>query len=131
MVRFFAAGNPALPDDSLAIRLAALLPEFSFEPLDDPLILLELKEPAVILDAATGISEVRWIDAGDSASLSRERQMVSLHDFDLQAVLSFGNALGQLPRIRILAVPMALTPEQALPDVRKALRPFATSSQKR
>ncbi len=121
MVRFFAAGNPSLPDDSLALQLAELLPEFSFEQLDDPLSLLELQEPAVILDVAVGISEVGWIHATDAERLKRERAMVSLHDFDLQFVLQMGSSLGELPDIWILAVPMGLTLEKALPKVKTAL----------
>ena len=122
MVRYFAAGNPAVEEDSLALTLAESLTEFKFETLYDPLLLLELKEPVVILDVATGVRGVRWLDARDSASLERDRKMVSLHDFDLQFVLLFGNALDDLPPIRILAVEMGLTPEQALPLVREALK---------
>lgn len=122
MVRFFAAGNPALPGDSLAIQLAEHLPEFSFKQLDDPLSLLEIQEPVVLLDVAAGISEVGWIHATDAERLKRERAMVSLHDFDLQFVLQMGTSLGQLPDIWILAVPMGLALEKALPKVKTALK---------
>ncbi len=129
MVRFFAAGNPALPDDSLAIRLAGLIDTVEFEPLQDPLTLLEIDEPVVILDVATGITEPQWIHASDSERLARGRRMVSLHDFDLQFVLHMGASLGELPDIWILAVPLGLALEEALPKVKAALSVLPTSPQ--
>ena len=121
MTRFFAAGNPAIPRDSLAIRLAGLIDEPEFEPLLDPLELLQIDEPVVILDVAKGISETQWIHASESRRLQRQRSMMSLHDFDLQFVLNMGRALGELPDIWILAVPMEGSLEELLPVVEKAI----------
>ncbi len=129
MVRFFAAGNPALPDDSLAIKLAELIDDIEFEPLDDPLTLLEISEPTVILDVAKGVKEPTWIHASESKRLERARRMVSLHDFDLQFVLNMGSALGELPDIWILAVPLGDSIEDVLPKVKSALNSRPSSLQ--
>ena len=120
MVRFFAAGNPAIEEDSLALRLAEYLEDF--EHLVNPLHLLEITEPAVILDVAKGIDEVQWIHANESEQLQRDRRMTSLHDFDLQFVLNMGSALEELPDIWILAVPIEFSLQEALPEVKAALR---------
>lgn len=124
MAKLFVAGNPSLPDDSLAIRIAKELEKelkTDFELLEEPLKLLEIREPVIILDIAKGISEPLWIHASDK-KLMCERKMTTLHDFDLQFVLNMGSRLNEIPDIWVLAIPADSSFREIIPKVRDALR---------
>ena len=117
MTRILVAGNPALEEDALAGKVAKRL-RLRCELLDDPLSILHMEGPLVILDVAKGLQKVQWLQPEQLA----KRRMVSLHDFDVQFALTLGGALEKLPELWILAIPIGMELDAAAREVRKALR---------
>ncbi len=103
-MRVLAFGHPDLEEDNLALKLASTLrvPGFTFEVCRSPESLSEIGEPFIILDVGAGIQEPRFID---DLSKIRAPKMVSLHDFDLGYFLKLHEKLGDLPELKVLAIP--------------------------
>lgn len=120
-VKLLLFGNPALAMDSLALKVGAALEQEGYETLhlENPLGLLDLDlAEYVILDVAYGVTEVKLLTDVDKLVLGR---LCSLHDFDMAYFLKLLNALGDLDEIRIIAIPLEMSEQDAIVGVRKML----------
>ncbi len=114
-------GNPAIPSDSLAIKVGKALEKEGYETLhlEDPLGLLDLDlSEYLILDVALGLSEPRIVDDPDKLLLGR---LCSLHDFDMAYFLKLLKATGKIEKVRILALPEGLAVDDAVAAVKETL----------
>ena len=114
----YCVGNQDIPDDALAIELAHELqgnaPGYSFEVLKHPEILINTLGDLLILDVVKGIPDVALID---DISKLRARNITTLHDFDLGALLRIMKEAGTLQSVRIVAIPMGMEKEKAKKNV--------------
>jgi len=119
-------GNPDLPDDALPVRLLPKFreryPEHTFT-LRDPLEEWDVPRDLVILDTVRGLTQVRVFDDLDAFA---DSPRVTLHDFDLGTTLKWLRKLGKLPAIRIVGIPVGISPEEAIRQLEPILgRPSA------
>ncbi|MBN2566652.1 hypothetical protein JXB02_01035 [Candidatus Woesearchaeota archaeon] len=119
--RILVFGNPHLPEDSLAVRVARLLEgkvPYRFVECGSVECVIDYPDYAYILDVAYGIGSVQIIDDPDRL---RSSPLYSLHDFDLAFFLKLLRATGPDSPSRIIALPMGLGPEQAADRVKRIL----------
>ena len=123
-MKLLVLGNSALSFDNIALKVGdALKAEHEVQHLENPLDLLEHDlEQAVIIDAAIGVKEPRLLEDLDKAKIGN---LCSLHDFDMAFFMKLLKRIGQLDRVRIIALPMHATVEELLPKVRALLTELA------
>jgi Ni,Fe-hydrogenase maturation factor len=121
MTRILVFGNPLLDEDSLPLRLLPemrkRMPDMEFvetDPNDMP-----QDEDLVIIDTAVGIKDVVLID--DIKKLETS-DLMSMHEMDLGQTLTLMQAAGLLKEVKIIAVPMGMSPSEALDKTEKMLR---------
>lgn len=108
-------GNPVEPRDSVAVRLVPELKK-RFKNIDfrikDPTESLEPpSDPWIILDVAQGIDEVTVIeDLKDLEEIHGD----SVHDYDVYLELKLKEKIGQLPRTKLILLPINMRSERAL-----------------
>ncbi len=115
-------GNPALPEDNLALKVGKLLEGkgHGVLALEDPLGLVDVDlAEYVILDVALGTDEPRLLEDVDRLVLGR---LSSLHDLDMAYMLKLLKELGTLGTLRIIALPQHGEAETLLPKVERLLR---------
>ena len=124
-MKVFCIGNPAIPEDRLAWELAD---ELKIEGVDmitcgSPEELFGHGEnPLVIMDVARGIDEVKVMD---DLSKIRTGRMISLHDFDLATFLKLMEGMGELPQLKIIALPMGGDRAEVAKQAEEVLRGLA------
>ncbi len=119
MTKLLLFGNPAIPSDSLAVKVGKELEKEGYETLhlEDPLGLLDLDlSEYLILDVARGLDEPRIVDDPDKLLLGR---LCSLHDFDMAYFLKLLKATGRIEKVRIIALPEGLEVEDAVRRVKE------------
>lgn len=108
MIYILCFGNPFIPEDSLAIRIAD---HFQKNPVRNvkfvkcvaPDEVMEYSDKEFfILDLIEGIDEVTLIDGVDG--LSNEPKATA-HDFDLGFFLRMMKQMGHLDKVRIIGIP--------------------------
>lgn len=110
----FIFGNPELSEDSLPLRLLPnlhrRLPDVKFE-VKDPNEEWDVPEELTIIDTVVGIPEPRLFHSLDDFAAAPR---LTAHDFDAYANLRLLQKLGRLKKIRIIGLPPACGPDQAL-----------------
>lgn len=110
-------GNPDLAIDSLPIRLLPQLqkqnPDFTFI-LKDPNEEWDVPEEMLIIDTAINAKKVTIFK--DLKSFMTGPRL-SMHDFDALSNLLFLEKLGRLKKIKIIAVPPDIDPQNALREI--------------
>ena len=122
MKRVICFGNPYLPEDSLAIRLAdnLQLQDFEFVKSFNPSDLLDGKFD-FILDVAKGIEKITFINNPNKLNM---RKLYTLHDFDLGFFLQLMSATGQMKSVNIIAVPDNYDLNKALSELEALMQTF-------
>ena len=114
-------GNPDLAVDSLPIRLIPQLqkenPDFTFI-LKDPNEEWDVPEEMLIIDTAINAKKVTIFK--DLKSFMTGPRL-SMHDFDALSNLLFLEKLGRLKKIKIIAVPPDIDPQNALREISSRL----------
>ena len=117
----FVFGNPDLKNDSLGVKLLPKLrkkfPEINFVHLD-PLEYFEIPENFIIIDVIKGIKKVKIFS---NLSLIKQHQSLSLHDFDLGSELFLLKKIGKLHKIKIIGLPMRISPKKGLDEIKDIL----------
>ncbi|OGK55932.1 hypothetical protein A3J15_02740 [Candidatus Roizmanbacteria bacterium RIFCSPLOWO2_02_FULL_38_10] len=108
-------GNSVLEKDSILIKLLPQLrknfPKHQFVH-QDPTENLQIPEGEWwILDAAEGISEITIFDQLDHFVKMKSS---SVHDYDLYTELKLKQKIGQLPKIKIIALPTTMKEKEFL-----------------
>jgi len=120
MRTIYYSGNALVEKDSLPMRLAESLqrefPDISFTEFD-PTENIPSKELCLI-DSAEGIREVTLIT--DTSQLAAVHS-VSLHDFDLAFNLKLMAKLGMVTKLRIYALPIGMSEQDALAGLKKII----------
>ncbi len=115
-------GNPDLAVDSLPIRLLPQLqkqnPDFNFI-LKDPNEEWDVPEEMLIIDTAINAKKVTVFK--DLKSFMTGPRL-SMHDFDALSNLLFLEKLGRLKKVKIIAVPPDIDPQDALREITARLR---------
>ncbi|MBU0953446.1 MAG: hypothetical protein KKA90_03440 [Nanoarchaeota archaeon] len=119
MTTVLCFGNPHLQDDSLVASLMSslALPGIEFISCTTPDDLL-LHKDFIILDVAKGITEPVFLANPDQL---RTRNLVSLHDFDLNFFLKLYAKLGN--HFKVLAIPYDYDKEKAVTAITELLTP--------
>lgn len=120
--RIYCFGNPAIPSDTLALELADELniTGYEFVKCASPEEIFEEvpPNPLIILDVAKGIKKVEVFS--DLSKLS-ERNLLSLHDFDLSYFLKLMEKMRKLKKVMIIAVPMCGEKEEVKKSLERIL----------
>lgn len=116
-------GNPVVAEDSLAVQLVPELeerfPEVAFEITDPTENLEPPSDPWIILDVGIGIDEVVVIESLEDLEQVKGQ---SVHDYDVYLELRLKEKLGQLPKVKIVIVPMDMKPQDALALIENTLK---------
>ena len=117
----FIFGNPDIESDSLPARILPKLrenfPSLNFE-MKDPNEEWEIPDDLVVIDVAEGIDEVTvFNDLKNFASPPR----VGMHDFDALTNLRYMEKIGKLKKIKIIALPMGMSEDDAVKEVSEFL----------
>jgi len=111
-------GNLLVKKDSLPLKILPKLekqfPDIEFVVEDPTESLHPTKDEWWILDCADGISEVMVLD--DLSKLDFMSR-VSVHDYDLAFDLKLLLKLKKLPKVKIIAVPLAMKEKEAFRKV--------------
>lgn len=103
MRTLYVFGNEYLKDDAFAKQVAKSLDKVNIIPCTSPEDLLDAKEKEIlILDVVKNIKKPIIIK---NVSQIKERNIISLHDFDLAFFLKLMNKLGLNKKIKIIGVP--------------------------
>lgn len=122
MKTIYCFGNPKLPTDSLALELAQELeiPGVEFIACLSPEELCEHNAKELwIMDVARGINKVTLLS---DISKLKTAKLVSLHDFDLAYFLKLMEKMGELPEVKIIALPMKGEKKTIKQEVEKLLK---------
>lgn len=115
-------GNPLVRKDSLPPSLISGLqrefPKIEFKEFDAIEDLQKEGRHLYILDAVEGIEKVEIIKNIDLLSTSK---IYSVHDFDLAYTLKLMKKTDMIDRVTIIGVPMNITKEEALQQVKQAV----------
>jgi hypothetical protein len=116
-------GNEIVEEDSLAVSLVPelkrRLPDVNFI-LADPTENMTIPEDEwTILDVALGIDDVVVIE--DLSQLEHVKGQ-SVHDYDVYMELRLREKIGELPKMKIVLVPSAMNPKEALEKVVELLQ---------
>ncbi|MCA9478472.1 MAG: hypothetical protein KC535_04975 [Nanoarchaeota archaeon] len=116
----FCFGNELVKEDSLAPELADELEieGYKFVKLTRPEQLLEEKGHLFLLDVVKGITKVQKLSIEDL----KEKQINTLHDFDLQFFLQLMKKIGTLKEVTILGLPMDAEKEAVKEELKGVLR---------
>jgi Ni,Fe-hydrogenase maturation factor len=96
-------GNEFLEEDSLALQVVKELKVqgFEFTVCNSPESILNHEE-VVVLDVAEGIKNVTLIDGINQLKTNRS---VTMHDLDIGFFLKLSKKVGNLKKVRIVALP--------------------------
>lgn len=121
MKRIFVFGNSLVKEDCLAHEVVKKLEgrvkgiEFeAVESLDD----LDTKKDLCIIDVCLGLKKVETIEDIDRLEA---KQPVSVHDFDLALELKIRKKVGQLKKVKIIAIPADHDLKKAVVETKKEL----------
>ncbi|MBN1941655.1 MAG: hypothetical protein JW772_05775 [Candidatus Diapherotrites archaeon] len=120
MKTVFVCGNPAVPEDFIAIKISRALKEklpfVQFRETNSLTDLEFIPREFVVLDCAKGIDEI--VVLNDLKAIESGKK-ISLHDFDFATELLLLHKLGKLEgkNFCIIAVPFQMRFETALKDV--------------
>ena len=119
IMEILALGNPHVKEDSLALEISERIKidGVSFircTDVDDFMRYCEDKEEVTILDVADGIDDVTRFEGPDAL---KERQLFSLHDFDVGFAVQLLDKMGVLPRLHMIAVPKSADADSAIAKV--------------
>ena len=105
-MKVYCFGNEFVKDDALAKEIVndISLPNVQFIKTDRPEVILEEKDKIVILDVVKGIKELTIITDIDSL---KDRNIVSLHDFDLGFFLKLMKTAGTIKDVHIIGLPIS------------------------
>lgn len=116
-------GNEVDERDSLAVRLIPklkkYLPEIDFVVADPTESLEPPSDPWVILDVGMGINEVVVIEDLNELDYVKGQ---SVHDFDVYMELRLKEKLGELPKIKVIIVPMGMDEEKTADKIAAILK---------
>jgi Ni,Fe-hydrogenase maturation factor len=104
--RIYCFGNPLIAYDNLALKLAKeiKIKGVEFVICRSPEELWgQNAQKLVIMDVAKGINQVRVFA---DISKIQSGKLLSLHDFDLGYFLKLMAKMGELPEVKIIALPM-------------------------
>jgi Ni,Fe-hydrogenase maturation factor len=125
-MKILVFGNPLVKQDNLALRLIPWLQkEFphddfkEFDPTENLEAEIENGKLA-ILDVAEGIEKVIVIEDIDKLELIKS---CSMHDCDLAFNLKLLKKIGKLKGVKIIGLPMEMSEEIAIKEVRAILGP--------
>lgn len=104
-MKVYCFGNEFVKDDALAKEVVDQinLEHVQFIKTDRPEIILEEKDTIVIIDVVKCIKELTIIEDID---VLKERNIVSLHDFDLGFFLKLMKTAGTIQTVHIIGLPM-------------------------
>lgn len=115
-------GNPALKEDSLALRVAGKLekrfPDLEFKEFDT-VEDLNGDEILYVMDVAKGIRKVVLLNGLDHLKTSK---IFSIHDYDLSYELKLLKKLGRIKEIRILCIPWGMDEKKAVKQVEALIK---------
>jgi len=112
-------GNPYIGGDDLVVNLVKdfKVEGYEFVCCRGPEEILNYADKDfVLLDVAKGISEITLIDDVNKLNF---KNMISLHDFDLNFFLKLYDTLGK--KVRIIAVPMGYSVDKLKKEIKKFL----------
>ena len=113
-------GNPIEPMDSLVVSLVPelekQLPEIDFQVVDPTEILEPPSDPWIILDVGLGIDGVVIVE--DLSDLDHIKGQ-SVHDYDVYMELRLKEKLGELPKVKIVIVPVGYEKKRAVEELVK------------
>jgi Ni,Fe-hydrogenase maturation factor len=119
-MKIYCFGNEYVKEDSQAKELADELEieGVEFIKCNSPEDLLDEKERIVILDVVKGIDKIQLLNIDQL----KARNIVSLHDFDLNFFLKLMKSIGKINDITIIGIPMDnVNKEQLKETIRKLI----------
>ncbi len=124
-MKILVFGNPLVPEDSIALKVAGKLKEkFEFKILDAVEDVEKEGKHLIILDAAENIEKIILID--DLEKLQTDK-IYSMHDFDIALTLKLLKKIGKIESVKIIAIPKNYGLEKAAIEVEKLLRAILPS----
>ncbi len=110
MVKVYCLGNKYVSKDALALRF-----------VDRKINNLEFKEynpdiqgNILIMDVCKNLDEMKLLDLDDFLA----RHPVTTHDFDIGTELKLLQAIGQVNKVSVIAIPMDYTYDQVLSNLK-------------
>jgi len=122
-MKIYCFGNRLIKSDKTALEIIPYLQkkfpklEFIESTIDD----IEGISDLVIIDVADTIERVTIFNEKEIDILCGSRSC-SLHDFDLGITLKILNKIGQIKRLRIIAIPLNYSKEKAEKEVEQKLK---------
>ncbi len=118
-------GNPLVPEDSLALKVAEKLAgKFEFKILDAVEDIESEGRNLVILDVAEGIGKATLLESLDALQTN---PVYSMHDFDISLTLKLLKKIGKLDSVKIVAIPKNYGLEKAAKEAEVILRSILPS----
>lgn len=118
-MKILVFGNPLVPEDSLALKVAEKLgAKFQFKILDAVEDIEKEGRDLIILDMAQGIEKTMLIKDLDALQTN---PIYSMHDFDISLALKLLKKIGKIDSVRIVAIPKNYGLEKALRETRNIL----------
>lgn len=113
-------GNPLVPEDSLALKVAEKLAgKFEFKILDAVEDVEKEGRDLVILDVAEGIEKAVLLKSLDALQTN---PIYSMHDFDISLTLKLLKKIGKIDSVKIVAIPKNYELEKAAKEADVILR---------
>lgn len=105
-MKIYCFGNEFVKEDALAQTIVndINIDGVTFIKTDRPEVLLEEQGEVVILDVVKGINKLTIITDIDQL---KERNILSLHDFDLGFFLKLMKEAGTITKVHIIGLPMS------------------------
>ncbi len=118
MAKIFVFGNELVEKDSLALKVAKKLKGkikgIEFEAVES-LDTIKKRQDLYIMDVAVGLEKVQLIE---DLNKLQTKQPVSGHDFDLAMELKLLRKIGELGKVRIIAIPAEYELKNAVGEVK-------------
>jgi len=118
VAKIFVFGNELVEKDSLALKVAKKLKGkikgIEFEAVES-LDTIKKRQDLYIMDVAVGLEKVQLIE---DLNKLQTKQPVSGHDFDLAMELKLLRKIGELGKVRIIAIPAEYELKNAVGEVK-------------
>ena len=110
MVKVYCLGNQYVTKDSVALRFVdRIINDMQFKLYNS-----EVSGDIWILDVCRGIEEMRV----ENLDKFMERHPVSMHDFDAGNELKLLQAMGQVGKVNVIAIPMGWSYDRVLSNLK-------------
>src|SRR3989338_1722769 len=122
MKKILVFGNPLVPQDSLALKVAKTLQkefvDIEFKELDAVEEIQNEGKNLIILDVVQGLKKTIVIDNLDQIKTT---SIYTMHDFDLAWNLKLLKKIGAIEEVKIIGTPMNYAKKNAVKETKKII----------